>query len=707
MSDWIPRIVILALLGVVVGVPFAMKPASSLTEEKPRQLTLVIMSPHNEQIRYEFSRAFNEWRKAQGKPTVAFDWRSSGGTSEQRKQVLSEYALVGQKVLPIELEIEQKLIDKASISKEQAAAIVHELDRVREAVLELENANAVAKAEGKSPVHDDAAMEAARRDSFAAILKEVNPELDTKAVTEALMPLLKSHDEALAGTYDLFFGGGAYDHGKLASGTTVDIGGEKMVYRVTRSPRLDPDFFKAVYPEPTISGEPLYKLDKETGQLQWAGAALSSFGIIYNTDAVDTINLTLKKRGETRQLEMPTTWSDLADPAYEGWVGLADPLRSSSTAAAFEILVKRMGWDDGWATLRRAYANARYFSDSATKVPLDVSYGHAGLGVCIDFYGRYQAQAVPNGRAGYVEPPFMTSITADPITMMRGAPNDVVAREFFRFVLSKEGQRIWQRHAGSEGGPEKYELRRLPVRYDMYHQMVEPGKVQPKLDPVNTEEMASWTDDVLPWRITEPMPDGTPAYFSVIDKVSAAIGIDSHEDLNAAWRVIIREKDPAVKAEMLKLFDAMPEDLRLNWPADFPADQWREIMKDENHPLHRQAKDFLNNHRKNISDYWKNQSDLLGDKKPEEINPWKILRMRERHRDAFEVTLDEDLKKVWVEAIQNAEHTQHQAVMDKAKPFVTELLKNWDDKQHVMQDRLEWTAYFRANYRKIVEMNTQ
>src|SRR5690606_5520018 len=53
---------------------------------------LVIISPHNEQIRYEFELAFNEWRAARGEPPVFIDWRVPGGTSEIRRILVDQYS---------------------------------------------------------------------------------------------------------------------------------------------------------------------------------------------------------------------------------------------------------------------------------------------------------------------------------------------------------------------------------------------------------------------------------------------------------------------------------------------------------------------------------------------------------------------------------------------------------------------------------------
>ncbi|MCD6339842.1 MAG: ABC transporter substrate-binding protein [Verrucomicrobia bacterium] len=53
---------------------------------------VVVISPHNAAIRYEFGRAFARWHQRQfGEPAEA-EWRTVGGTSDAIKFVLSEFA---------------------------------------------------------------------------------------------------------------------------------------------------------------------------------------------------------------------------------------------------------------------------------------------------------------------------------------------------------------------------------------------------------------------------------------------------------------------------------------------------------------------------------------------------------------------------------------------------------------------------------------
>ena len=53
------------------------------------------------------------------------------------------------------------------------------------------------------------------------------------------------------------------------------------------------------------------------------------------------------------------------------------------------------------------------------------------MGVCIDFNGRYQSQAIRShgggDRIAYIDPPGATMIDPDPISMLLGAPNPEMA----------------------------------------------------------------------------------------------------------------------------------------------------------------------------------------------------------------------------------------------------------------------------------------
>jgi len=499
MNDSVGRIVIVGLLAVIVGVPLALKPGED-ESARPQAVDaktqaaaekLVVITPHNEQIRFEVAQGFNRHRAKIGKPAVVFDFRSSGGTSDLIKQVVAEFDAQGRNALR---------------EKREVAGV----------------------------------------------------------------------------GYDLFFGGGDIDHNRLADDISITDDEDK-----TRTLKFSPSVpleisdeeLKAIFPDAEISGARLYHPSRK-----WVGVVLASFGIVYNTDRLAAL-----------ELPTPTTWTDLIDLKYHGEIALADPAHSGSIGAAYNAVLMRLGWHEGWAVLRRVFANGRYFASTSTKVSVDVSAGQAAAGMSIDFYGRFQASAVVGKRGdgahrlGYVDPPGMTKQNADPVSILRGAPSPELARDFVLWLLSKEGQRLWNRKLGTDDGPVKFELRRQPIRQDMY----------------TPEEMKHWTDDIHPFRDQKAFPPAIPDFYRTVATVAHAMAIDVHDDLSAAWLAIHSCSDETKRRELIAMFDTMPAGLTVD---GLPADWWA-IANDAKHPQHKMVADRLKKFTSEMTGRWRNADD--------------------------------------------------------------------------------------------------
>ena len=287
---------------------------------------------------------------------------------------------------------------------------------------------------------------------------------------------------------------------------------------------LDKPFLDAVFPTPTLSGLPLYDLDPKNGPA-WFGTALSSFGVVYNRDLLRNLGV-----------PEPKTWRDLADPRLAGWVALADPTRSASAKQAYMVIVERAmadaaargetedsGWADGMGLIRQIAANARLFTDSSSVVPIMVSQGEAAAGMSIDFFGRSQAEAVGSDRMGYVEPENATIINPDPIAMVAGAPHPELAERFIRYVLSPEGQLLWNTKPGAPGGPVSSALRRLPIRRDSY------------------ADMSNFSDQVNPFQAASSFnkSNDRERTYPIIGELIQASCIDLLDDLTTTRKLIL------------------------------------------------------------------------------------------------------------------------------------------------------------------------
>ena len=83
------RALFVVLLAVTLAVPFLLRPGRPAAGRADE--TLVIITPHNEAIRYEFGLAFQRWYKQQTGRSVFVDWRVIGGTTEITRYLDGEY----------------------------------------------------------------------------------------------------------------------------------------------------------------------------------------------------------------------------------------------------------------------------------------------------------------------------------------------------------------------------------------------------------------------------------------------------------------------------------------------------------------------------------------------------------------------------------------------------------------------------------------
>ena len=482
----------MALLALVVGLPFLFRHEGQAPA--PGAESVIIVSPHNESIRHEFGRGFREWYKKETGKDVYVDWRVIGGTSEIARYLQGEYT--------------------AAFKSHWENGLGH--DWSTEVMLNFANRRLSLD---DSP-EDDSEAEAARR---AFLSSRVSCGID------------------------VFFGGGTYDHNRQAQlGNTV----------ASQLLQKHPEWFGEQGIPMKTSGEQYWD---EQGR--WMGAVLSAYGMIYNQDSLDRLGIT----------EIPQNWWDLQDPRLLGEVAVCDPTKSGSITQAFEMIIQqqmqlelerlqsagldpaeaerqaiRNGWSSGLRLIKRISGNARYFTDSSMKPSIDVSLGQAAVGMTIDFYGQFQVESIENRtdgqRLGFVSPKGGTTISADPISLLRGAPNRDLAEYFLEFVMSQEGQKLWSFKADKhvEGAPERFSLRRTSIRPDMYTAEYLPLMSDP---------------DYLPYERAADFyyhADWTGPLFSEIRFLIRVMSLDLHPELKAAWAALIENDFPK---EATRLFD--------------------------------------------------------------------------------------------------------------------------------------------------------
>lgn len=491
----------LALL-LTLAAPWLLKPRESSAPSRYDR-RLVIITPHHEKIRHEFGVAFaRHWKQTTGE-TLHVDWRVPGGTSEISMFLRSEFA----------------------------AAFRRHWTRILQRPWDAEVEAAFASPRVALPSSPSGAGLTVAQEARKAFL-----------------------DSAVGIRIDLFFGGGSFDFESQARAGVLVKADASGRHGVGPLMARHPDWFSDSVIPKGASGEPFYDPEQ-----RWVGNCLSSMGIVFNRDV-------LRRLGIEKE---PSQWSDLGDPRLSGQVALSDPNKSGTVTKALEQLIQQQmqqavaefqearrrdpkaflrgeaevlergvaaGWERGLKLIQRIGANARYFTDAATKIPLEVAQGDAAAGMCIDFYGRSFEEQVRGkdgaSRVGFVTPLGGSSVGVDPVGMLRGAPEPAVAEAFIEFVLGEEGQRLWNYRPGAPGGPTRDALRRLPVRRDFYTERHRPWMTDPLARPYDDAKAFTYH------------PEWTASLFNVIRFMVRVMCIDAHDEQQRAWRMLAQRDFP-------------------------------------------------------------------------------------------------------------------------------------------------------------------
>ena len=501
------KLLIVVAVALVIGLPFLLKKETDVVTRFTDD-TVVVITPHTESIRQEFARGFLNWYAERTGRSVYVDYRVIGGTSEISKFLDSEYT--------------------------NAFRNLWENELGREWSIEVQEAFNNPRVEIDGTPGDDTLAEAARRAFLAS---------------------------GVSSGIDIFFGGGTYDFSVQAEkGALVDAGLlEKHPgwFQETTVPGTLPE---AIPRE--SAGEVFY--DEEG---RWYGAVLSSYGIIYNRDVLERLGIEKE----------PRQWEDLADPLYLGEIAVCDPTKSGSMTQAFEMILQQQmakavlgpgpseilsaesgqassptprttdpsslaaGWMRGMQLIQKISANARYFTDTSQKLNIDVGMGDCAAGMTIDFYGRFQQENILNRsgdpRIGFHTPVGGSTISADPIGLLRGAQNREVAVAFIEYVLSLEGQKLWNFEVGAPGGPTIFALRRPPIRPELYRPEWNAYRSDPDFNPYLASENFTYRREWTGW------------LFSEIRTIIRICFMDVRPELVEAWSAIIAARREGRQAD--------------------------------------------------------------------------------------------------------------------------------------------------------------
>lgn len=395
----------LVLLSALLVLPFALRPARQADPLGVRRL--VVLTPHNEAIRYEMGRGFQRYLRARGQAAVHIDWRNPGGTSEISRYLSSEY--------------------RSAFERYFAA-------------------------KNGRPLSERGAL------AFA------NPKQSLTGDDEAAEARRQFLDSNVGIRIDLLFGGGSYEFmTHAAAGRFVDSG------ILTSRPELfgEQAIPQTVGGVPYWDGQGRWVgVCVSAFGICYNREALGRLGI---TRAPKRWSDLADPRLAGHIALVDPSKSGSAGKAFEMMLqqAMSEALARAGTPApgsAEEAAALSRGFDDGLRLVRKLAGNSRYFADQASKVSQDVQSGSAAVGTCIDFYGRFDSDLPgPQQRLGFALPEGGSAMDSDPIALLRGAPSPDLGKSFIDFVIGPEGQAVWSYKRGTPGGPERYALRRTPI----------------------------------------------------------------------------------------------------------------------------------------------------------------------------------------------------------------------------------------------------
>ena len=476
------KFTIFFLVVLILSVPFIFRSKNTTTSSNlVADDTLIIITPHNESLRGEYTIGFQNWYKARTGRTIAIDWRHIGGGREISRYVESTYASNFKYYWISQLSREWNNNVAAAFASRDKLSQEDENYSVKEAFL-ASNVSCEIDILFGCGVYESVMQSDKGNIVTCNVLKE-HPEMFSNDTIPGELAGERLWDEQ-----GRWFGGSLSAFGIIYNSDAIDAVGIKK-YPETWMDLSSPDYFqKLAVADPTKSS-----------------STLTAFSMLIQQQIEISCEKSRKRLG-------------------------VDVLSENDERAAAAD-----GWLRGMEVIQKIIANGRYFVESSTKPIIDVSAGNCLAGIAVDFYGFAQAQHLEkrsgSNRFKFVFPRGGCSPSPDPIAVFRGAPHPETAKLFIEYVVSIDGQKLVGFKVGTPGGPVKNPLARTPILKTIFaDKSLNQYRVDPTVDPyVASAGFISHKKWLAP-------------VFPIIGPIIKWAFIDLNDELREAWGNILKAR---------------------------------------------------------------------------------------------------------------------------------------------------------------------
>ncbi len=165
----------------------------------------------------------------------------------------------------------------------------------------------------------------------------------------------------------------------------------------------------------------------------WTGFYTGAIGFITNTEFLEENNA-----------EAPTSWDDLLDPVFENNVSLAFPYTSGTAYTTWATRIQQLGLEDAldwWEEFDQQ--SIHHYTKSGTGSIPQVGLGEiaVGIGFSHDILAKGVNQGYP---VKMTFPEEGTGYEVGGLSMIKGAPQPELAKQFIDWCFSVQAQNLFQ-----------------------------------------------------------------------------------------------------------------------------------------------------------------------------------------------------------------------------------------------------------------------